>query len=68
LTRKLYRQAYYSSPIFERWSLEKWAAEGRPAAIQILREYTRQVLSELQAPEDHPELIAKGEAFIQALA
>jgi trimethylamine--corrinoid protein Co-methyltransferase len=49
LTRKHYRQAYYSSPIFERWSLEKWAAEGRPAAIQVLREYTRQVLSELQA-------------------
>ncbi|MEW5872619.1 MAG: trimethylamine methyltransferase family protein [Chloroflexota bacterium] len=60
-----FRQAYYSSPIFPRWSLEKWQAQGSPAAIQVLREYTRQVLQSLPIPEDHSDLIARGEAFIQ---
>jgi trimethylamine--corrinoid protein Co-methyltransferase len=64
LTLKLYRSAYYSSPIFPRWSLEKWQEQGRPRAIDLLRSYTRQLMAELDAPEDHAELMAQGEAFI----
>ncbi len=62
-----YKTAYYTSPIFPRYSMEKWVDEGRPDAMDILRQYTRQLLSELQAPEDHDELQLKGDAFIRSL-
>jgi trimethylamine--corrinoid protein Co-methyltransferase len=62
-----YKTAYYTSPIFPRYSMEKWVDEGRPDAMNVLREYTRALLSDLQAPDDHDELLAKGEAFIQSL-
>ncbi len=64
-TLKNYRKAYYTSPIFPRWSMEKWMDQGQPKAIDLLRQYTRQLLSELKAPEDHDELINKGEEFIR---
>lgn len=64
-TLKNYRKAYYTSPIFPRWSMEKWMEQGQPKAIDLLRQYTRQLLSELEAPEDHDELINKGEEFIR---
>jgi trimethylamine--corrinoid protein Co-methyltransferase len=62
-----YKSAYYTSPIFPRYSMENWVEEGRPQAMDVLREYTRQLLSELQAPDDHDELLAKGESFITTL-
>jgi trimethylamine--corrinoid protein Co-methyltransferase len=64
-TLKKYRTAYYNSPIFPRWSMEKWIEQGQPKAIDRLRQYTHHVLSELDAPEDHDELIREGEAFIK---
>ena len=66
-TLRLYREAYYRSPIFPRWSMEKWQAEGRPPAIDLLRGYTRQVLDGLTAPEDHADFVARGEAFVASL-
>jgi trimethylamine--corrinoid protein Co-methyltransferase len=66
LTLELYRSAYYSSPIFPRWSLEKWQEQGRPQAIDLLRSYTRQLMAKLDAPEDHAHLMAQGEAFIES--
>jgi len=67
LTLKLYRSAYYTNPIFPRWSLEKWQEQGRPQAIDLLRSHTCQVMAELRAPEDHADLMAQGEAFIRSL-
>ena len=66
-TRRLFRKAYYPSPIFPRWSLEKWQAQGRPPAIDLLRQYTLHLLETLQPPVDHDDLMAKGEAFIRAM-
>jgi trimethylamine--corrinoid protein Co-methyltransferase len=63
-----YKTAYYTSPIFPRYSMEKWVDEGRPQAMDVLRQYTRHLLSELRAPGDHDELQAKGDAFIKSLA
>ena len=68
LTLQWYRSAYYTSPIFRRWSLEKWQAQGCPRAIDLLRRYTCQLLEGLPAPEDHADLMARGEAFIKSLA
>jgi len=66
LTLKLYRSAYYTSPIFPRWSLEKWQEQGRPQAIDLLRNYTRQLMAKLDAPDDQPDLVDRGEAFIES--
>lgn len=68
LTRRLFRNAYYTSPIFPRWSMEKWQAEGRPPAIQLLRDYTCRLLSDLPAPDDHAEVLVRGERLIRKLA
>jgi trimethylamine:corrinoid methyltransferase-like protein len=65
LTKKLYRSAYYSSPIFPNISLEKWQAEGEPKAIDRLRAYTRELMETSKPPEDHDELIANGEGYIR---
>ena len=65
LTRQHYRKAYYSSPIFPRWSMEKWETQGRPAAGQVLREYTVDVLATLIPPPDFDILVERGERFIQ---
>jgi trimethylamine--corrinoid protein Co-methyltransferase len=63
-TRKLYRSAYYNSPVFTRYSLEKWQTAGMPPADKVLREYTHTLIQELKPPSDQPELLARGEAFI----
>ncbi|NMC13045.1 MAG: hypothetical protein GYA34_09190 [Chloroflexi bacterium] len=65
LTMKLYRDAYYTSPFFPRWSMEKWQAQNRPPAINLLREYTLDFMSHLPAPEDHADFMARGESFIR---
>jgi len=67
LTLQWYRSAYYTSPIFQRWSLEKWQAQGCPRAIDLLRQYTCQLLEGLPVPEDHDGLLARGEAFIHGV-
>jgi trimethylamine--corrinoid protein Co-methyltransferase len=66
-TQRLFRNAYYPSPIFPRWSLEKWQANGRPPAIDLLRQYTLHLLETLRPPEDHDELMSRGEKYIRQL-
>ena len=65
LTRQHYRKAYYPSPIFPRWSMEKWEAQGRPTAQKVLREYALDVLAGLK-PLDYLPLLERGEAFIRS--
>ena len=67
LTLKHFRQAYFESAIFPRLSLEKWEARNRPQAEQLLREHTQQLLEDCRPPDDHDELIARGEAFINRI-
>lgn len=64
LTLKLFRTAYYSSDIFPKLTLEEWQAKGTPDAATRLQEYTLHLLAGLKAPDDHEELIARGERFI----
>ena len=66
LTRQHYRKAYYPSPIFPRWSMEKWEAQGRPAAQKVLREYTLDVLAGLKPLEESAVLRERGEVFIRS--
>ena len=66
-TLKNYKKGYYVSEVYPRWSMERWQAEGRPAARQILREKTREMMANLSAPDDYEETVKKGEEFIQRL-
>ncbi len=66
-TVKRFRTAYYTSPIWPRWSMEKWRDEGSPHADDLLRRYTVDLLDSLYAPDDHDDLIERGEALIQKL-
>ena len=68
LTLKLFRRAYYRSRIFPTLTLEEWQARGCPHADGLLRDYTRRLIDELAPPEDHADLMARGEAFIHAIA
>jgi trimethylamine--corrinoid protein Co-methyltransferase len=63
-TRQNFRNAYYTSSIFPRVSLEKWEEQGRPEAIQLLKTETLRHLAECKAPEDHDMIVALGEEYI----
>jgi trimethylamine--corrinoid protein Co-methyltransferase len=63
-TLKKYKTGYYVNKIFPRWSMEKWIQAGQPHVQQRLSEYTIEFLKDLPAPEDHEELMRKGEEFI----
>ena len=61
-----FRTAYYQSRIFPNLTLEDWVERGRPRPGDRLRAHTRALLDHLEAPEDHAELMARGEAFVAA--
>jgi len=48
-------------------SLEKWQSRGCPKADEFLRKYTTEIMEKMSAPQDHDELIEKGERFIHNL-
>jgi trimethylamine--corrinoid protein Co-methyltransferase len=64
-TLKNFRSGYYSSPIYPRWSMEKWQAEGQPDARQVLREKTQDMINNLSEPNDYKDLVGKGEEYIK---
>lgn len=68
LTLERFRKDYYASDIFPRLSLETWLEKGKPQAIQLLRRHTLELLEQAQPPEDRPDLLARGESFIQDFA
>jgi len=65
-TMKNYKNGYYVSRVYPRHTMEKWQEAGQPAAHQVLRDKTRDLLASAPAPDDHDELMAKGEEFIKA--
>jgi len=67
-TLKKYKTGYYKNPIFPRWSMEKWLDAGQPRAEKKLSEYAVEFLKDLPMPEDHDELLRKGEEFIEKVS
>ncbi len=65
LTRKNYKTAYVQSNIFPQLSMEQWQGLGSPDPMTVLVDRTNQMISELERPADHAELMKKGEAFIK---
>ncbi|MCX6068671.1 MAG: trimethylamine methyltransferase family protein [Chloroflexi bacterium] len=64
-TRQNFRNAYFTSGIFPRLSLEKWEEKGRPEASSLLRQETLRQIAESKAPDDHDHILATGEEFIR---
>ncbi|HUH98867.1 MAG TPA: trimethylamine methyltransferase family protein [Anaerolineales bacterium] len=64
-TLKNYKNGYYVSRVYPRHTMEKWRAAGEPSATQVLREQTLALLQSAPAPDDHDELMARGEEFIR---
>lgn len=64
-TVRLCREAQRESAIWSDLTLDKWRTKGSPKADQSLRDYTAGLLQSSRPPEDHDELITKGEAFIR---
>ncbi len=64
-TLKKYKTGYYVNPVLPRWSMEKWVEAGRPHVQKKLSEYTVEFLKDLPAPDDHEELMKRGEEFIR---
>jgi trimethylamine---corrinoid protein Co-methyltransferase len=66
-TLERYQSAYFSG-IFPHIALEKWEEDGRPRVDRLLRERTRELLAEAEAPDDHDAIVAAGEEFIRGLS
>ena len=66
-TLEHFRTAYFQSAIFPNLTVGDWSEQGRPRAGDRLRSHTRDLLEGLTAPEDHDEVIARGETFIDSL-
>lgn len=64
MTVKYCHEFDFNNSIWPQLTLEKWQAQGGPGADEILRQHTCSVLDGLSAPEDHAELIARGEIYI----
>ncbi len=67
-TRRNYKSGYYVSQVYPRWTMERWQTEGEPTAREVLRQKTRDLLSDLSAPEDYNELLGRGSEFIERFA
>jgi trimethylamine--corrinoid protein Co-methyltransferase len=67
-TLKNYKDGYYVSGVYPRWTMERWRTKGQPSARQVLREKTQSLLADLSAPDDYEDLVGKGTEYIKNLA
>jgi trimethylamine--corrinoid protein Co-methyltransferase len=67
MTFKYCREFDFDNLIWPQMTLEKWQAKGSPAADEILRQHTCSLLDGLSAPQDHAELISRGEKYIHQI-
>ena len=65
LTVELCHETDFSSSIWPNLSLDDWQVQGQPSADKLLRMRTRDLMADLPAPQDHADLIARGETFIR---
>jgi trimethylamine--corrinoid protein Co-methyltransferase len=65
LTVSLCRETNFSSSIWPNSTLDEWQVKGNPQADKTLRAHTRDLLEDLPVPEDHADMIARGESFIR---
>ncbi len=66
LTGKYFRDSQFSSTIWPFLTLDKWRGIGEPKADKILKDRTNEILNHLIRPEDHDDILSKGEAFLSS--
>jgi trimethylamine--corrinoid protein Co-methyltransferase len=67
-TMQLFRETHFSDGIWPFLSLDQWQTGKHPNADAVLRRHTRELLDNDSSPEDHDEIIEKGEKFIRGLS
>jgi len=65
-TLQCYQNAYFQG-VFPRISLERWEELGNPRVEQLLRDRTLELLATQEPPDDHGDVIARGESFLGSL-
>ena len=65
LTVALCREIDFTSSIWPNLALDEWQIKGNLQADKVLRTHTRDLLDDLPIPEDHAEMIFRGESFIR---
>jgi len=65
LTVALCREINFNSSIWPNLTLDEWQTKGNPQADKVLRTRTCDLLDDLPVPEDHSDIIARGERFIR---
>ena len=66
-TMLLFRDTHFKDGIWPFLSLEEWQTGKHPSADAVLRRHTSKLLENTNPPDDHDELIERGEAFIRGL-
>jgi trimethylamine:corrinoid methyltransferase-like protein len=64
LTLKNFRQAYFKSAIFPRFTMEDWQSQGHPRAEAYLSQFTNTLIEDLNPNDESFAIIENGEAFI----
>jgi trimethylamine:corrinoid methyltransferase-like protein len=64
-TVALCREANFSNSIWPHLTLDEWQRKSSPQADKWLRSHTRDLLGDLPIPEDHADMIERGERFIR---
>jgi len=64
-TVALCREANFSNSIWPHLALDEWQRKGSPQADKWLRSHMRDLLGDLPVPEDHADMIERGEGFIR---
>jgi trimethylamine--corrinoid protein Co-methyltransferase len=64
-TLACYQHAYFQG-VFPRISLERWEELKHPRMEQLLRDRTIELLENQEPPDDHDEVIRKGEEFLKS--
>jgi len=60
--RELHEQ---HSQIWPGYTISQWLTEGSPSGLQILRQQTQSLLDNPRVPEDHDDLLARGEDWFR---
>jgi trimethylamine:corrinoid methyltransferase-like protein len=67
LTLRHFREADLRSSIWPRLGPEAWQETGSPRAEGLLRKRTVELMASSEPPEDHDDMMERGEALIQRL-
>ena len=67
-TMKLFRETHFSDSIWPFLSLDQWQTGKHPNADAVMRRHTCELLDNSSPPQDHDDVIEKGEAFIRKVS